>query len=422
MGTEAERKLRNEKRALQKQLEELQAAQRAPPKTMTTKKTKSTSKKAEKHVQVAHDSEDDASDDEGSDISATMDTKPAAKPSKALAALEIQKVRNAKKRDSNVDVNEEMLDLIKTCVKDHLWALVKIIQGQKAQEKATKKCLELMKLEDFQGNDAQTVANRKAWVESYAQEVTKAINAQRSYAQTRVKEACDGWMANNGGTLPTKAELESCLKRTVDVNTEEGKALFKWYWDEVLPKAAGNHSDWHPDHRHYMTISEGKPPNSDTPYITPSTEAFAVAAIVNNSVKWPAMFKLKQDHPGVKNWNVKGSIDPNMLEVTVEGKTCTLNHTKYHGLYTKVDGGQLKYSGWIKDGRDYFLALKEANEAARLLDTTLPKEQAILDALRTENGITANTAAAERKRKRQQKAADATAEQSDDEGAGFDFD
>lgn len=223
-------------------------------------------------------------------------------PAIAQMKAELAVVR-AKKRSKKGAT--EMENLIDDTVKAKLWASAKIVSCARQREKVAGECLDLMDLEEYQGDDPETKANKEEWVTAFGPKVVKFLNKHRSYVQTNINKACVKWMDKNNGELPSKAELEAIINRTCDPNDNTQWPLIKWYWDEALAAAAGNKADWHTDHRHYLTISKAAPPkNPDAVYITPITEAYLVACIESNRDKWTEMYRIKNmdEYSDVEKW------------------------------------------------------------------------------------------------------------------------
>jgi hypothetical protein len=232
-------------------------------------------------------------------------------------------------------------------------------------------------------------------------------------------------MADHEGTLPTEAMLKKCLERKIDLKKDDEVAVMKWYWDDLMAMAAGNSDDWHVDKRHYVLLSTGAPPKKDArPYITPSTEAIALAFVENNRSKWPAIYAAKQQHPKAKEIRVKAKVHEGLEEFTwyrnkVNG-VLLCNGEKYMTKYTETAAGQQDFTGWSKAGRDYNVAMKALNEKARKAKGTKKFEEAILDMIRADYGKTAASALEERNAKRR-KTGKAKAPIVEDEDDGMEF-
>ena len=178
--------------------------------------------------------------------------------------------------------------------------VMKFITNKFGKKKFAELVINLMKLDGFTGNGDKAVAAREQWVATYAPLCSTKLNEHRNYVQTRIKNVCDAYMAlptNVNGDMPSLELLRKCINRTIDLNKEEEKSFFWWFWTKLLPSAVGNATDWHEDIAYYATILEAAPPNKPNhKYVTPSTEAFAYLAIDNNYAKWKRMREIKDTH------------------------------------------------------------------------------------------------------------------------------
>ena len=138
-------------------------------------------------------------------------------------------------------------DKIQACVQAKLWRGVKFIGSAGTREQATKRVFDLLGLK---GKD-----NKTNWVNTYGAEVNKKVNAQRSYAMDRIKEALQ-WYWKKHDTIPTLDRFKACMYRTLDPKIPADLALFTFWVDRILAGASGDSNDWRPDVRCYTTISE----------------------------------------------------------------------------------------------------------------------------------------------------------------------
>lgn len=384
---------------------------------------------AENGFQVCADGKLTEIDDDEDDRTNSENAKKPA--SKALLAME-QQLAVVNKKAKVCTVNGEMIRLINDKAKEELWRFVKIISGKKAAIKATGKMLQLLQLAEYQGKGEDMDELRASWITAYKDEVVKAINGIRSYVQNRVKGACFDFMNNHNGQLPTQELLIKIVKRQIDLNDDHEVEVFKWYWDNLMAKAAGNMSDWHPDKRHFMLLSTAAPPNDpNNPYITPSTEAIALAMIESNRSRWTHIHAQAKNHPPGTTFKVreklryKDDAQTQLEDEVTDGtkpKEKWLNGPQYLARFTDSLGGQQEFSGWTKDGRVYFHDIRKMSIEARenRSDECEKQEQHILDDLRLDLSITEVTAELERaknnKRKRKNKP-----DEPEDEEDGMDF-
>jgi hypothetical protein len=97
-----------------------------------------------------------------------------------------------------------------------------------------------------------------------------------------------------------------------------------------------------------------------------------------------------------------------------------LNGKKYLPKFTNPTKGQEEFTGWTKEGRDYFIAMRNANVAARAKPETKELEKNFLALLKADYGLVCNTAEEERATKRRKSNERKVVEVEDDED-GFDI-
>jgi len=54
----------------------------------------------------------------------------------------------------------------------------------------------------------------------------------------------------------------------------------------LMPRACGSAANWNKAKREHHPLSTGAPKNSEKPYITPETEAYAVWLCKGNAIRW----------------------------------------------------------------------------------------------------------------------------------------
>lgn len=345
--------------------------------------------------------------------------------SKAVANMKAQLAvtthKKAKKKKDDGAPVDETISLIRECIRKDLWALSKFVNGENSQNKAAAMCLKLLNIKEFNGTGDKADARRAEWIKAYGPVVTTQLNNHRSYVQNRCKDACFRWMDDHEGTMPSQETLKKCLERKIDLKNDAEVAVMKWYWDDLIAMAAGNLEDWHPEKRHYMLLSTAAPPNNaEMPYITPSTEAIALAFIANNETKWPALHAAKQQYPKAREVRAKAKVVRDGDEFTwYKGKVGGIllcNGEKYMTKFTETAAGQKEFTGWSKAGRDYNVEMKKLSENARKRKGVKKFEQAILDMIRADHGKSAASATEENNAKRRKtgKAKEPVVEDEDD--------
>jgi hypothetical protein len=198
-------------------------------------------------------------------------------------------------------VKEDMKLIIKDAVKNGLWRKLKVIPNADVRKKATQIVLEICAFNSMQGDSADAKAYKDKWIVLYEKHIAKALNELRSYVQSRIKAKVEAYWRKHDKTMPPLARLLALIRR--DFPLPEGQLspedydLFNWWVTQILPLAAGNQSDWGPEHFLYMTVQEGHyPGNPRKLYITDSTEAIAVWLIENNYESWPETWAAKDLH------------------------------------------------------------------------------------------------------------------------------
>lgn len=203
-------------------------------------------------------------------------------------------------------IKKEMAILIKDGVKNGVWRRIKMITNQQVRRQAALILLEILNFQSMQGDGVEAAQYKTRWLEVYEKPLAKALNEQRSYVQSRLKEVLKAYVAKFGG-MPSEELLLKLIKRDFALVpgqdgaeatlSAEDFAQVSWWITQVLPIAAGNQSDWGADHYLYMTVQEGHyPENARKLYVTDSTEAIGVWIILNNFTAWPAQWEAKDEH------------------------------------------------------------------------------------------------------------------------------
>ena len=220
--------------------------------------------------------------------------------------------RNNKKKGKKGTMTME--GLIHEAVKDTTWRKNKVCKGPKSGKRLAEMILDSLDIDQFRGDDPETEAARQEWIEEYQATCTTKLNYVRGYVQGRLKDACHRYRVDHNGHLPPIEWFEKCLMRTIDWNNEDERKFFCWYWDEFLPRAAGNDNDWDDAKRRYATISTAAPPGfPDELYMTSSTEAMGVTLVKSCYQRWDRMYYWWTKHSGriqqVLLKNHKGEIE-----------------------------------------------------------------------------------------------------------------
>jgi hypothetical protein len=155
-------------------------------------------------------------------------------------------------------------------------------------------------------------------------------------------------------------------------------ALWTWYCDELVPRAAGNAEAFPVNLRCFERISTSHLPNlSNSLRVPPSTEAFIGLAFDCYSDVWKEQFAFKQEFgPKAelpKPRQVNGAVPAD------QQKWCT--------KYTSPDTGSKKLSWWSREGMEKFHELCGINRLARATANSQTLEIRALELLKAKHGI-----------------------------------
>jgi ribosomal protein S18 len=230
-------------------------------------------------------------------------------------------------------------------------------------------CKEVMKLLGVDYEDKDRV---REFVDEHAKLINRTITDKRNYVQSRTKEAAFAWMADHNGTLPSVQQLKDCALRKINLEDPVDKEVFKWYWTVLLVDAHTT-NEW----GNVMMISYPSQARTDEDklIITSASEALAVLMLDNNRDKWLAMYKyLHTDKKGDK-----------IPKRTKDNKEDDDLKALFNAKYTVQDGGQKPFGGWIKQGKQEFVKLKNDIKKAKKEKYFVEVEKKFLEMLRKEN-------------------------------------
>ena len=287
-------------------------------------------------------------------------------------------------------VSEDMLVKINEVVKDKLWRICKFVSCPAEEEKAAQMVLDWLKVPETEGTQAEI----DSWIETYKKPVKKALYACRNYLVSEMKKSAFK-VLKEGNKLPTSEEIRRCATRNIPVLPTDGsdpdeetlylRKLFKWYWEELLPRVVGA-TEWGKSVKYYTTIQKAKRVSDKRALIPVSHEAMLVLVWENNYEKWPVLY----EHTMKKK----------------DQKQPVIN-----GKYTVTDGGQNEWGGWLPSGLTAYNKYKKEVKAARKNPKSLALEKQFLKLLREEQGIIDPNHDAHKKRFRAKKQAQKKAEQ-----------
>ena len=253
--------------------------------------------------------------------------------------------------------------------KRYNWGMVKFCQSDDKLVKLTANVFERWDLKEFESLVGDTrEAAKVQWITQNKELVRAGMNDARNYAQAGLRKLIVNRLIAKQW-VPTPEQVYNCALRTEEYHTNaEYHKIFDFYADVLLFKVVGK-PHWDTWIRYYKTISSAKPASDPQPgaCITVGTEAFLVALYENCFDKWQMLAEMA----------AKGEEDPKRLDP--RNKTKCIDQ----------DGGQAKWGGWNKYGRDmckkYGKEIKEARDQPHVKEM----EEAGLQRLRVANDIEA---------------------------------
>ena len=274
-------------------------------------------------------------------------------------------------------VNDAIADRVKKIVRKPVWRIYKFITCEKELKKVgTMIALECDGVkDDLAGLDRESPEFQgiiTTFVDTYGGIITSTLNEYRSTCQSQIKKVFTARL-ESGLLLPTPDQLREILKRKDLFEDDEGddgltseakKSGFLWYWDELLPKTAGN-GMWGLSQRYYGTISKHTPAGQPKKVcITSPTKTMTLLFYYNGYSKW--LYEEKC---------AKKKVDPDK------------NHPHFYTKYSDSKAGQNRWGGWGNAGRKMFKELLQEISATRRSSEARKAEAWALKALRLANSI-----------------------------------
>lgn len=227
---------------------------------------------------------------------------------KIAAATKISSTKKKRKSVSTVAIEEEnqlgytKSTIVKT-IQRCTFSTIKYVKGDGTQDKLASYVL------FYSGMLGMNTAERKAWKEQFSGMCVTELNSHRSSVMTAIKrEFKIKWKSGTPGDIGTVERWEACLSRDLNMDFDDDKADYSFYYDVIMDKATGYPDRWNSAHRGYMTLYKGQPPKGTfrvakgdeeaALYVTPQTEAYALLIIKGNLEKWKAQFEVSQKFPG----------------------------------------------------------------------------------------------------------------------------
>ena len=164
------------------------------------------------------------------------------------------KIVKSKKRDEMTKDEKTWSNVIYDEVKDTLWPGLKFCNTELRCVNATYRVMESMKPTDFQNLVGSELDEGMAqWAANNADHVRTGMNDVRNYAQSNIRAEIFGRRIANKWVPMHKQILDCATREQYLDQTEEGKAIFAYYWDVLLTKVAGK-KHWNRAIFHYNTI------------------------------------------------------------------------------------------------------------------------------------------------------------------------
>jgi hypothetical protein len=358
-----------------------------------------------------------------------------------VAAAAATIAQNSLSNFSKKDVDKRKKDLedeLKKFIKIDAWRNYKFVNSTPLEHRLCLRYLDYANWDGFSPKTKKGVEARKEWLATNGGEMLKALNAVRNDVNIALKKVFKKWQqdelfrseeAKNDANateddkeamdLPTAEELQRCLDRSLDLKVPVHQAIAMWYVDEVLPKAGGApNTIWCEASRRYETISNSGPGEDGDKirWITPSTEAYAVAMLENFRNYSIALFKWGQANPGkkascqIKKDKSAAICDEMQAKATKKNRNTIIVWTddadtkatygSFDTLWSRSDAGQQKNGGWDPAAIARLAELQAINKKIRGSKKSERWEKQVLELIRHHHGITSKSKDEEGKKKR----------------------
>ena len=328
-----------------------------------------------------------------SDVDREANQKQSGK-SRASSRKTAPRGKKARKSSKNSQLRSQVYEVIK----NNLWHTIKFIQCNDSLKILSVKVLRFMGLKGLNPDSKkpEELANCEEWCEEHGAVVSSCLNQHRSYVVSQIKTACMQYL-EKFDELPSLNDIGYCVCRKSRAKDD----VFLWWWDKVLPMAAGNLVHWNEQQRYYEPISGSFVPDTEQKVLnmSASTEAFAQLVYESNRIKWQKFKALKKANPG-KNLKIvknKDKVKPASGKNPNSFVAYSDQDAGLDPLYTDSRAGQQKFGGWTNEGKTQYVKLRKAAKNARKHVDTPAREDRILKLLRAEYGITADNFADQKK-------------------------
>ena len=221
---------------------------------------------------------------------------------------------------------------------------------------------------DSKLEDPQVTAQVEAFMGAYGETVTKTINNCRTNVQNALRTSFL-LRESTGAHMPTCEELFNVIHRQGlekdddNAQKEQARDVFKWFWDDLLPKVCGK-TRFGRSIRHYTTICEAHHPNDSHHKLVTSSDEACVLILYENCY------------------------DRFMLaaELRKQKKTLTKEEKdkcdRYKSRWSVSTDGHCQWGGWKVEGRDRFKMHKKSIAKARKKAHVRDVELSILEEIK----------------------------------------
>ncbi len=299
---------------------------------------------------------------------------------------EIEKLEKKVGKPGKKKSNDPFMVPLTEALKYTVWAEAKFVYQPSDVLKFTKRLFQATGIPDLFEEDGQKLSKKgREDLKEYSEACRHLLNDHRNNCINQIKNEVFKWLKDQEiKQLPPMEEFLKILQRDQDAD----KDIFAWYWQDLLPKAAGASKIWSSEVKFFGRISDHSPENApDKPYITPTTEAFLVVVLENYHSRWPALYQM-QDKSKLPVRYTKTSTKRLAHQYNYVDTT---KNPAFNAKFTPIDGGQKNHTGWSDEGLKRFVQLWDLNKEARKKKQTKALEDKILAKIRKENGITGDT-------------------------------
>ena len=266
-------------------------------------------------------------------------------------------------------VSDDVAGKVQVVLRSQYWRGVKFLRC----EEDLKKCVEFVapKIPVWQKKhggktpDSEDYKREiKQFTLTYGPTITKCMNEYRSTCQSQMKKAWKELM-DAGKDPPTPAQLLQVALRKglfLKSDSEQVRAKkqewFLWYWDKLLPKAAGK-GNWNESQRHYGTLSSFCPKNQPgLLVITSATEGSTNVMYENVYSRW--VYEYHQNYSNL-------DVDPKNPAMKPKFSDCKVGQNKWGGWGTAGRKRYYDLLGQFKEVRKNKKARKVEDWALKML-------------------------------------------------------